>query len=608
MKNKWRRVLSAALSAVLVLGSAKLPAHAGYTEFDGEAQLYIGFGGDKAEENDWGYQFNSPDNEGNTEGITAVTETIKPGETKTVSLEFESPVVNTWWMAPVLVAGDGIGEMDCTVSLKIDGADVEIDNEAGDLWWYEGTGDFSDKEAIRLYGGFNEWAAQYIAEPAGFTKVEYTVTFNGAKVSDGSEVQLVDYEGDAAVYVAFGGDRAEENDWGYAYNDPDNAGNSEDIVATTSYIGAGETVTIGLEFPEPVVNVWYMAPVLYLATDIAEVDADITLKIDGEEVAIDKSAGDAWWAEDTGDLTAANGNQPIRLYGGFNEWGAKYIEEPAGFTKVEYTITLNSLKAGIEAEEEAAPAAVELDKSAKYNAYIGFQSPTYSFRNEWAEPSYGANAEGGKYFGQVTGWDADNNAVALPGEFHDAVIDGNGTYTVAATGLDFQFDDWSQDHMNLIFFSTDIPNSDDIQISDVKLKVNGSNVDLGGGGEKTPNGFYRPTLADDGAEYISVQLQNIWNKEIENIGYYGTPVTDIEITFTISGFDHDNTAAVAEETTETTESAPAAEEDTPATGREEPKADEEKGGLSGGAIAGIVACVVAVGGGAAFLATRKKDK
>ena len=162
--------------------------------------------------------------------------------------------------------------------------------------------------------------------------------------------------------------------------------------------------------------------------------------------------------------------------------------------------------------------------------------------------------------------------------------------------------------MNLIFFSTDIPNSDDIQISDVKLKVNGSNVDLGGGGEKTPNGFYRPTLADDGAEYISVQLQNIWNKEIENIGYYGTPVTDIEITFTISGFDHDNTAAVAEETTETTESAPAAEEDTPATGREEPKADEEKGGLSGGAIAGIVACVVAVGGGAAFLATRKKDK
>ena len=221
----------------------------------------------------------------------------------------------------------------------------------------------------------------------------------------------------------------------------------------------------------------------------------------------------------------------------------------------------------------------------KYNAYIGFQTPKFSFRNAWDEPTYG---KGTDFFNVVTGWDADNNALTLPGSFTDVVIEGNGTYTVSAEGLSFPEGEFAdQAYMNLIFISTDIPNSGEITFSDVELKVDGKSVDL-------PNG---PIVDPDSKEVVKILLQNIWNNDCKEIGYYATPMENISITFTVSGFAYDKAAeAPVEEPKEdaATESAPAEEV------KEESKSNT-------GLIVGIVAAaVVVVGGGAAVVVSKKK--
>ncbi|MCR5477095.1 MAG: hypothetical protein K6E92_05690 [Lachnospiraceae bacterium] len=595
MKKMWKKLMTSALTAAMVLGGIGLaPASvARAEEFTGEALVYIGFGGDAEAEGDWAYQYNSPENEGNTAGITAETASIKVGDTVTVSLEFDNPVVNTWWMAPVMVA-EGLGDVDATVTCKIDGNDVAINADGADLWWYEGTGDYTSEQSIRLYGGFNEWGTQYIEEPAGFTKVEYTITLNAASTAEAAAKDFIEYDGEATLYVGFGGDKDAEGDWAYQYNSPENEGNTEGITAVVETIKSGETKTVSLEFDSPVVNTWWMAPVL-VAEGIGEMDATVTCKIDGNEVEINSEDVDLWWYEGTGDYSET---QSIRLYGGFNEWGTQYIAEPSGFTKVEYTVTLNGAKVGVAAEEEApaVSAAGDVDLNGTYHAYIGFQSPIYSFRNQWDDASYGASVEDGKYFNQITGWDG-SDPITVPGTFSDAEIKGNGSYSVSANNiewLDGEFD--SQDYMNLIFISTDIPNTGAITIDDVVLKINGGTVDLASCGA---------IVSPDSVDYLVILLQNIWNEDVKTIGYYNTPFTDIQIDFSVSGFAYDAEVAAPEEAPAETVAEPAPAE-APVEAVVSAPVQESKSNT--GLIVGIVAAVVVVAGAVCGVVVSKKKK
>ena len=220
-----------------------------------------------------------------------------------------------------------------------------------------------------------------------------------------------------------------------------------------------------------------------------------------------------------------------------------------------------------------------------YNAYIGIQTPNWSFRNAYDDATYGLGTD---FFNQITGWDADNNAITIPGNIHDTVISGNGTYTVSIDGLSFPDGEFStQEFLNLIFISTDIPNSGEITFSDVKLTIDGKNVDL-------PNGAI---LDPDSKEVTKVLLQNIWNNDCKEIGYYAVPMTDISITFTVSGFAYDNEASA--ETPETVvESTPA--ESTPAA--------EETSSNTGLIVGIVVAAVVVIGGVVAGVVVSKKKK
>ena len=386
------------------------------------------------------------------------------------------------------------------------------------------------------------------------------------------------------LFIAFGGDKAAENDWGLAYDGGDAA---EGITATEATIKSGETATVSLEFAEPVFYTWYCAPVI-VAEGVGAADFSVKCFIDDAETELDMTAGDNWWYEATG---AFDETQTVRVAGGYNEWGAKYIpESPKGFKKIAFEITANSIQVG---GGEATPktASGTVDKNGIYNAYIGFQTPLYSFRNAFDDATYGRDTD---YFNQVTGWEG-SNAIVYDGTFTDAVIAGNGTYTVSVDGMNFpdiEFKD--QEYMNLIFLSTDIPNTGDIEISDVVLKVDGKSVDLASAGA---------IISPDSVEYLCIMLQNVWNDDVKEIGFYNVPPKSMSITFNVSGFAYD-----AEAPAQTEETAPAQTKEATSAQTEVAASAEAAPTTNVGLIVGIAAAVIIVAGTIVFMVVRGKKK
>ena len=285
-------------------------------------------------------------------------------------------------------------------------------------------------------------------------------------------------------------------------------------------------------------------------------------------------------------------------------------EQVAAIQNLEVYFTVAGAFENMQGAEPAGSNAGPVDLDGTYNAYLCFQTPTYSFRNNFDEPSYGRGVigdDGTEYFMQVTGWDADNNAVKRAGEFKDVVIAGNGTYTVSVDGLDLAGDFASQDHMNMIMLSTDIPNTGEILISDVSLKVDGKSVDLPDGSQE---------LNKESVNYMQIQLESVYSKgDIAQIGAYSVPMTSMEITFTVSGFNYTKTVVTEPEITE----APAATEapkatEAPATTQapsttDAPAADDtvktqEKSNT--GLVVGIIIAGIVVAGVFTFLVLRKK--
>lgn len=77
-----------------------------------------------------------------------------------------------------------------------------------------------------------------------------------------------------------------------------------------------------------------------------------------------------------------------------------------------------------------------------YNAYIGFQTAPYSFRNAFDEAQYGRDAADGKYFNSVIVWGG-NDPETFPqyeDKFDDDMPGGDAGYVIPATYTDVQID------------------------------------------------------------------------------------------------------------------------------------------------------------------------
>lgn len=404
----------------------------------------------------------------------------------------------------------------------------------------------------------------------------------------GGEVVTTLSEESYPAFIAFGGDIT-EGDWGFQYYGDGAASNAGDIVATNGEIKSGETTTLTLEFPSEVYYTWFTAP-CFIVDDASAVSPestfDVKVFLDGVEVATDLSAGKSCWAEGTGDYGA---EQCVRIGGGYNEWGDKYLaESPKGFKTLTFEITATVYLMSGGAEEEAPQN--EFDPNGTYHAYIGVQTPTWIFRNSFDDATYGKDSGCFDELGFVDGgW------IAQGGSFTDVEITGNGTYTVAVTGFDFsgQFQDQpilgTDGLFNLLFVSTDLPVNDAVVISNIVLKMDG----------KTIVEQDTPFMDPDSKEVQKVLLANIWNSSIPELPYYAAPTQSIEISFDVSGFANDAAPAATPE--------PATSEPAP-TETATPAPVENTSSSNTGLIIGIVAAVVAVFAVAAGVVVAKKKK
>ena len=254
-------------------------------------------------------------------------------------------------------------------------------------------------------------------------------------------------------------------------------------------------------------------------------------------------------------------------------------DQLAGVQSVEVTFTVSDYGKNAEAGE-AATGNGEFDPNGEFNGYFGVQTAAYSFRNAWND-SYGL---GTPEWNQITGWNG-NDEVVRTGTITDAVIKGNGTYTVSLTGVDFADD---AETLNLLFLSTDIPLDKGVEISDITVRMGGKKV----------YEFEESYQDPDTKDYIKTLLINTYNdafKADNEFAYTLSAGMDIEITFTVSGLAYDNPDAVPSGDTTPVETSAASTTQAANQATTTAGADAaSQGGVSVGVIIAIVAAVVVV--------------
>ncbi len=176
----------------------------------------------------------------------------------------------------------------------------------------------------------------------------------------------------------------------------------------------------------------------------------------------------------------------------------------------------------------------------EYNGYFCFQTPSYSFRNACDDASYGINGTSNTDeidYSVVHAWDG-NDLVSAAGTFTDAVITGDGTYTVSVSGLDWSDSEFgTSDCYNLLFLSTDIPVDAlnyDLTITVDEFKVGDSVIELDE--DMVLNNWEDVDPDDELTTGIQISIQNIWSDNA-TIAAYDVTASEMSITFTITGLD-----------------------------------------------------------------------
>ncbi|MBQ9134850.1 MAG: hypothetical protein IJX66_02005 [Lachnospiraceae bacterium] len=605
MKKTMKKLLASLFAAALVVTGFSAPANTMTANAEGETMAYLTFA-----DSSWSVQWW---NDGNSyDPVVSNMAEVTGYGTYTVSLDFsavEGGAPDITFMDVEISNGEAaFPNSYMTIdSIKINGEDVAL---AGTPYTSSDDGiatrcnlynawvaDATTVENARTADGSADGITPCPVDNTlytGINTVEVTFTLGDGVLCNASAGagEAVLSEESYPAFIAIGADMAAENDWGFQYYGDGAGSNAGDVVATNGELKSGETTTLSLEFPSEVFYTWFTAPCM-IVEDSSLISKDSTFDVkvflDGEEVAVDMAAGDAFWAEGTGDYPV---EQCVRIAGGYNEWGGKYLaESPKGFTTLTFEIT-PTIYLAAPAEEEAPQN--EFDPNGTYHAYIGVQTPTWVFRNAWDDATYGKDSGCFDQLGFVDGeW------IAQGGSFTDVEITGNGTYTVAVTGYDFSgtFQDQpilgADGLFNLLFVSTDLPVNDAVVISNVVLKMDGKEI------VTQAEAFADP----DSKEVQKFLLANIWNNEISALPYYAAPTNSIEISFDVSGFANDAVQAAPEAT-----EAPAATETPAAT---EAPADAEgsnDGGDNTGIYVGIGVAAVAVIAIVAGVVVGKKKK
>ena len=269
------------------------------------------------------------------------------------------------------------------------------------------------------------------------------------------------------------------------------------------------------------------------------------------------------------------------------------------------SVVPNTAEAGVDCSKAGKKAGkAEIDLDGTYHAYFMFQQKdSWVFRDAWFSPTLGTEGtgfgEGASFDQMLTNLNVEN-AIPIGGTLTDAEIKGNGTYTVSVTGIDASKLDPDAAKITMIGVSTDIPSKaiedGTITISDVKLNIDGvTKVD----GEE-------PFFNVDAKEWglYEFDIVNLYQNEGYQSPTVLLPNDSVEITFTVSGFNSDNTDAVASADDDT--SAAGDDAGTSGTSGTTSSASSE-GGSSTTAVVVVVIVVIIIAVVAVVIVKKKKN-
>lgn len=268
----------------------------------------------------------------------------------------------------------------------------------------------------------------------------------------------------------------------------------------------------------------------------------------------------------------------------------------------------------------------EYDPAGEYHAYFGFQmAGTWIFRDPWYSEELGL--EGTKFTGDATFSDftrsGDDGPVKLDGTVTDAVITGNGTYSVKVEGINdilntaVKEPDVSDPKIAMLYVDTDIPvdaRDAGFTISNVKVLIDGNEISGVAADPFYPEEYEdKDTKNNMNANGGLIRFDAINTYQTDQ-GAYKDGITDLqpyptdsmEIQFEVSGMTNDNPDAVIEEPEpETNGDSSAASEESSESGLE-----DTPDGISGGTIAIVVVVIAAIVVVIvlAVNATKKKDE
>ena len=261
------------------------------------------------------------------------------------------------------------------------------------------------------------------------------------------------------------------------------------------------------------------------------------------------------------------------------------------------------------AGKKAAKAELNLD-TPEYHAYFGFQQTgSWTYRDAWYNPASGLDGTSLSTGDYNTLFTDGGNATIDGVTITDAVIKGNGTYSVSVTGLNgaIPADDGADIKTSLVYVSTDIPSGaiGTLNFTDVKLIVDGAEIAL-----PSPEPYVNADAQELGL--YQFDLVNTYHPEAYTSPSILAMNDSVEIQFTVCGFNTDDPDAVLAEPTEEPTQEPATSDDSSATSDTENNAgsstdnSKEDSSSSTTTIVIVVVVIVVIAGAAFFLMKKKK--
>lgn len=535
MRKTWKRALSAVLSAAMVLGMGGVGAatneKAAKAAEDAKNVAYLSFA-----DNSWSVQYW---NDGKDYApVVATTAEVTGAGQYTVGLDFTGTDAGA-------VTG-GIAFMDLEVSngeedyagytikidsLKVNGEEATFtkgytstDDEKTTRMniyngWVSGTpAEQPAKNAVRSYDGVISDASATMIDPMAYDSIKtIEVTFTYAEgsavapevpaVSDAPVVTTVDFD---ATINCFG------NFYGWDASVP------EDATATVHVSEYGE-YTVSMVAPDAFDDLNEMSGAFVVNTTLAGEPTDFGFTLVPKTVKIADATYD--WSKGTAYKDGDCLRMSVR-----NEWGTEENANPlAGqivpINKDDVIAFTFEVKEGAPTSGEGEATPEPTPEAAKeYHAYIGVQTDTWDYRDEWEKDAKSTIYD---FFKQMNIGGGPQDVT-----YTDVTITENGEYTVAVDGADLS----TATKFNMLFISTDIPcTMSGVKATNAVVTIDGTEV------AKLDVAPIKKECIEGGKKYYMFMVNNVYANEGDidaPAAYdYVMPEKSVSIKFTIEGVD-----------------------------------------------------------------------